>query len=243
MLVDTKGAAGGEVDAGGTVDRIPQTVIERFMTLADLSLSEKKLLQDIRTLAHYDAGQTLRSDNGVSGLQLLLSGWVCHQRILSDGRRQIIDFMVPGDPIDGLESDSSTAIALTAAVTLDASALSKVADTQAGTLSGLASAMQLMAMARTRRLYDHVVRLGGRSAYERLLHLLLDFHDRLAAVGLVTDHGFALPITQETLADSLGMSKVHMNRTLQQIRSEAFVQFKSGHVRLLDIDRLRAICI
>jgi CRP-like cAMP-binding protein len=71
--------------------------------------------------------------------------------------------------------------------------------------------------------YDHIVRLGRLTAYERVAHLVLDIRDRLALVGLAAPDSFPPPLTQETLADVLGLSSVHVNRMLQQLRRDGLV--------------------
>jgi len=73
-----------------------------------------------------------------------------------------------------------------------------------------------------------------------LINLLLEFHDRLAAAGLVEDGSFMLPFTQEVLSDALGLSTVHTNRTLQQLRRENLIETHLNQMRLLDRARLAA---
>jgi CRP-like cAMP-binding protein len=68
------------------------------------------------------------------------------------------------------------------------------------------------------RRYEDIIRLGRRSALQRLADLLLELHDRLAEIGMVDERGFYLPLTQEHLADALGLSVVHVNRSLKTLR-------------------------
>jgi CRP-like cAMP-binding protein len=84
-------------------------------------------------------------------------------------------------------------------------------------------------------LSNQVMRLGRQSAYERLIHLLLEFHDRLKAKGAVEDGSFVMPFTQEVLSDALGLSTVHTNRILQQLRRERLIQTHAATVRLVDL--------
>jgi CRP-like cAMP-binding protein len=90
-------------------------------------------------------------------------------------------------------------------------------------------------------LANQVVRLGRQSAYERMAHLLLGFHDRLDAVGLAQGGAFAMPFTQEVLSDVLGLSTVHTNRTLQQLRREHLIESHGMTMRLMDIKLLAEI--
>ena len=68
----------------------------------------------------------------------------------------------------------------------------------------------------------------------RLIHLLLEFHDRLKANGSVEDGSFIMPFTQEVLSDALGLSTVHTNRILQQLRRERLIETHAATVRLID---------
>jgi CRP-like cAMP-binding protein len=106
------------------------------------------------------------------------------------------------------------------------------------TSPGLAKAVGLCESTEEARLLDHVVRLGRHTAYERVAHLLLELRERLAAAGLGDDRRFPLPVTQEVLADALGLSVVHINRILQQLRRERLIETRAGQAVLLDPELL-----
>jgi CRP-like cAMP-binding protein len=105
----------------------------------------------------------------------------------------------------------------------------------------VADALGELAQQREDRLYDHLMRMGRLSARERVLHLLLELYERLEKVGLVRGDTFKIPLTQEVFADALGLSVVHINRTLKQLRQEGAVTFKAGSVFLKDRERLSAL--
>ena len=88
-------------------------------------------------------------------------------------------------------------------------------------------------------LREWVVNLGQRDAEERIAHLFCELHLRLQVVGLTTDGGFELPITQLELADTVGLSTVHANRSLQSLRARGLIQFKGQVVDIPDVSRLR----
>ena len=94
---------------------------------------------------------------------------------------------------------------------------------------------------REERLFDQIVRIGRLTAKERVLNLLLELHDRLEAVGLAKDGRFRIPLTQENFADALGLSVVHINRTLQGLRREGLVTVARGYVALHQRNRLSAV--
>ena len=91
-------------------------------------------------------------------------------------------------------------------------------------------------------LVDHIVRLGRMSAYERTAHLLLELFQRQRRAGLAQADSMPLPINQEMLADALGLSIVHTNRVLQQLRRDGFIVSRPGRVIFQDPEALRLVC-
>lgn len=180
-----------------------------------------------RSVTRYQAGATIDCEQRPRSVTVL-SGWVCEMRILHDGRRQIFGFVLPGDTLEIRPSrslDTSAPVALTRLELMETAQQSGAED------------------ARRRKeawLYDHVVRLGRLTAKERMLHLLLEFYDRLDAAGLVTAGSYRLPLTQEVFADYLGLSVVHINRTIQQLRADGSLVLRSGSVTLANRNRLAA---
>ena len=189
------------------------------------------------------ASELVRENQVLTAPSLLLEGWAVRQRVLSDGRRQIFGFVLPGDAIGLCERPGGHAMAATVALTdvvlAPVPALADAVWRHAGHLHQWGLDMLMM---EERGLYDQVVRLGRQSAYERLVHLLLDFYHRLNHAGLTEDHSFLMPFTQEVLSDALGLSTVHTNRTLQQLRREHLIESHGQHVRLLDMKLLAEIC-
>ena len=106
---------------------------------------------------------------------------------------------------------------------------------------GVASACVRAVGLEETRLFDHIVRLGRQSAFERVTHLLLELHERLAVVGLAFENRFPLPLTQEVLADALGLSIVHVNRTLQQLRRGGLIDTRAGWVTLRDHEQMASL--
>ena len=214
-------------------------LLRRFLALAPLSGEEAGLLRELpATTRQHAARSELNPEGVVMPPRILVAGWACRQRLLADGRRQIVSFVLPGDLLDPtlrprLPSPCA-AVALTAAATVDAAPLVRQAERADAANSGIAQAIRLMCGSDVMLLRDHIMRLGRQTAYERMLHLLLELHDRLRTVGLVEGGRFDLPLTQEVLADALGLSIVHVNRTLQQIRREGLVEMKGGSVALLE---------
>lgn len=192
----------------------------------------------------YPAGQELIAEGEqLNRPSLLLEGWALRQRVLSDGRRQIFSFILPGDGFgfsprhDG--NALSSTVTLTQVVLVRIPQLSEALHQAPQTALGR-TAWNMLSLEEN-CLVNETVRLGRQSAYERLIHLLLEFHDRLAAVGLARDGAFTMPFTQEVLSDALGLSTVHTNRTLQQLRRERLIETHMPMVQLLDLPLLAEI--
>lgn len=183
--------------------------------------------------------EILAADERCRWLFLMLDGWSCRQKLLEDGRRQIVHFFLAGDMIGAHDLfRRRTAGAVTA---LSAASLARIEERSVKEMRQrfprLAGLLFRAAAREHAILLEHAVRLGRHSAYERVVHLLLEFSDRLRTAGLPGDD-YRLPLTQEELADSLGLSLVHMNRTLQRLRREALIRLTSQRVTLLDRERL-----
>jgi CRP-like cAMP-binding protein len=88
-------------------------------------------------------------------------------------------------------------------------------------------------------LREWILNVGRRDAYERIAHLLCEMHARMKMVGLVEDGRLALPLTQQELADTTGLTAVHVNRTLQRLRKENLIEMSKGMLTILDVDGLR----
>ncbi|HWA04665.1 MAG TPA: Crp/Fnr family transcriptional regulator [Rhizomicrobium sp.] len=176
--------------------------------------------------------------------RILLSGWAARVRFLSDGRRQILSFLVPGDVFGTAARPGALApwstVALTAVTTAQLPLLDEASDAPAG-LAGLGSILWQMMQRDEERLVNQIVRIGRQSAYERVAHLFLELYFRIRALDGHHGVSFRLPLTQEVLSDALGLSVVHTNRTLQQLRRDGLIELKSGAVSILDIPRLARI--
>ena len=214
--------------------------------LAQLSQRETEILQDLPQAARHHPSQTkLCSAGRIQFPLMLLSGWACYYRTLRSGERQIIRFILPGDAIGSLAHPSmpaiTAALALTPVVVADARPLLRATDEVGASWTGLAEALAATTHIEEASLYDQVVRLGRQTSYERLLHLTLELHDRLRLVGLVDGDSFLLPLTQQILADALGLSVVHLNRMLQQARQDKLLELRRDRVTLLHLDRMRVL--
>ena len=168
---------------------------------------------------------------------LMLQGWAARVRILPDGRRQFMSFYLPGEVIGGAHQDrpiaSATVVALTECVVCTAP------DAPAG--SGLAQAYAIGEALDEAYLLGHVVQLGRLNAQERISDFLLEIYERLSLAGLTAGGSFEMPLTQEMLADALGLTPVHVNRMVQQARRDGELMWKSGRILLHNPERTARI--
>lgn len=228
-----------------TVSRASETVLRRLTSLATLSDVEQALVLSLngRPERHRAGDELLVEGDLVRRPRFVVSGWASTQRILSDGRRQVFGFALPGDGIGVYPRMAPpapfTVTATTVMETVDAEPFLEAI--RLGDSPGLLKAFSAAARAEDQMLLDHIVRLGRQTAYERVAHFLLELHDRLATVGLAEHQHFPLPFTQEILADTLGLSIVHINRTLQQLRHDRLIEWRSGVATILRRDLLVSI--
>ena len=173
----------------------------------------------------------------------LVSGWACRYTDLEDGRRQIYDVVLPGELIGSFLQPRPLALAAVAALTpvelVDASELFRPEVLES--YPDLSQALNRMVVGDERRTLVQISRLGRMSALERLVHLLLQLHERLAEIGLVERGCFSLPLTQEMMGDLLGLSTVHLNRTVKYLRVQNLIKMDRGCVTLLDQRSLASI--
>ena len=196
-----------------------------------------------RRIERYGPGAQVHQDPDAAPEKqlIIVSGWACDLRILPDGRRQIFSFLLPGDAIEARGAGSVGSRGLVALTRLEVVDSGRQLAADAEGREALTLALHEAALQREERLYDHVVRMGRLSAKERVIHLLLELRERLERVGLVDGDTFKIPLTQEIFADALGLSVVHINRTLKELRKEGLVSVKSGSATLHNPRKLATV--
>ena len=155
----------------------------------------------------------------------LISGWAGLVRVLLDGRRQILQLVLPGDLLSFCSMPGTVSTCSVVALTpVIVSPPMVVGPDQAARRT--AAAMN--------SLQNQICRLGRQNAYERLASLLVEMHERLRAANECSGDAFEMPLTQETLADVLGLTSVHVNRTIQQMRRDGLIRMEGRTVVLAD---------
>lgn len=161
------------------------------------------------------------------GPLVVLEGWLGRIQLFRDGRRQILSFLLPGDVLQ--EPHTARPVASSTVTALCDAVLCAAPAAEGG---GLREAYAASAALDEINLLRHVARLGRMSAYERIHDWLLEVHERLLLAGRAGPDSFAMPLTQEMLADALGLTSVHVNRTVQAMRREGVLEWRNGTVRL-----------
>ncbi len=171
---------------------------------------------------------------------ILISGWAFSYKLMANGERQIVDFQIPGDFL-GLRSVllhiSDHSIEPVTDIEVTEVHVSDLLEAFSQT-PRLATAVMWAASRDEAMVVEHLVNVGRRNAAERMAHFLLELGARLTLVRLGSREGFACPITQYLLADALGLSAVHVNRVLRQLREAKLLTFRDGFVGFENYDRL-----
>lgn len=197
----------------------------------------------VRRRAVKSRSQVLREGDKPRVAHVLLHGHTFRYRMLVDGRRQITAILVPGDVCD-LEAvmrgraDYSVG-ALTDCILGEIPA-ERIADptTHDPEMTRALWRRSLRDQAISR---EWLVNMGRRDALEKISNLICELRFRLASVGLASDIAFQLHLTQSELADVLGLSCVHINRVLQQLRRSGLIQLSDGTLTVLDVALLEAV--
>jgi CRP-like cAMP-binding protein len=167
-------------------------------------------------------------------------GWLFRYKILHNGSRQIIDFILPGQ-IFGLQAclfqKSLYSVATITETSLSTIPLEMIDDVFERT-PRLGKALFWSAACEGAILAEHLIDAARRSAYERISHLLLELFVRLKAAGLSDDMSFDMPLTQELIGDALGLTTVHVNRTMRSLREDKLIAIDGKVVTILDFEGL-----
>ncbi|MBI1203192.1 MAG: cyclic nucleotide-binding domain-containing protein [Rhodopseudomonas sp.] len=193
---------------------------------------------------HVEAGTSfLREGARSDHLYTVLSGWAFRYKMLDDGRRQILNFALPADMVGlqgSLMHEMQHSVEALTSLTLCVFPRSRLYDLYSR-FPSLAYDITWIA-AREEQLIDgNLVSLGRRSALERTAYLLLHLYVRAREAGLAKDGVVVFPFTQQHLADALGMSLVHTNKTLKRLQATNAIHWQGRAFKLRDKNLLATI--
>ena len=220
-------------------------VASKLEAFTRLSADDRAALAQLsRNFRYVDARRDLVSEGDKPRfVHLVLDGWACRYKQLPDGKRQIVALFVPGD-----FCDVNVYILKHMDHSIGAITRLKVAMITPEEMNGLTAERPRV----TQALWWHelvtaavqrewTLNLGQRSAYERLAHLLVELYLRLKAVGRATNGRCDFPLTQNDLADATGLTAVHVNRTLQELRRDGLIELERKQLQILDLERMMDI--
>ena len=174
---------------------------------------------------------------------VILEGWACRYKILPSGTRQVLAHLMPGDSCDlhiGLlaEMDHSIQTITKARVaTIDRVEMDGMLERR----PGIAKAMYIGQLIDEGTMRAWITSMGRRASVERVAHLMCELYLRAKNIGLTDDTHFEMPLSQALLADSLGMTAVHLNRVLKKLRLEKAMTLKRGSLTITDPVKLAQI--
>ena len=213
--------------------------LEQFAKLSD---ADKQALENIaQAVTHHEPKEDIISQGDrPTGVHLLLEGWAGRYKILPEGERMIMAYLIPGDLCDVnvmlLEQMDHSIGALSACTVLHFPR-DRLAELM-GKNERISRALWWASLVDEAILREWLVNIGRRSADVRTAHLICEMLLRCKAVGLTDDNSFDLPLTQEQLADTMGLSAVQMNRSLQALRGEGLIEHHGRRVTIDDLPRL-----
>ena len=214
--------------------------LEHFVRLsaADRAILSRAAAERVRNFA--PRIDIAREGDRPRDVHLILAGWACRYKQLEDGRRQIVSFFLPGDICDlnvfilcemdhSIGTITSVTIADLSREFFDEIFVGHPRITTAFWWEGLVnSAIQR----------EWTMSLGQRTASERMAHLFCEIFLRLRLAGLTREDSCDFPLTQADLADAMGLSKVHVNRTLQELRSAELIILKGKILIVPNLEQL-----
>ncbi len=209
-----------------------QPALLRLQRIAMLDQGAMGALQQAterrRYASSFQSQELLREGEVITAPLLMLSGWAARVKILPDGRRQILNFLLPGELFGlGRHADPCASCSIVAI-----SSVSYCHAPRASFGSALDTAYAMNQALDEAYMAAAVVRLGRMNARERLCDLFLELLERLRLSGSATGDSYAFPVTQEMLGDTLGMTSVHVNRSLQSLRRAEELRLASGRLTL-----------
>lgn len=219
--------------------------VHKLSNLVELSATDIAALENATASPRkYAAKQDMIREGDRPGpVFAMLDGWACRYKILPNGLRQITAFMLPGDCCDlhiGMLSQMDHSLQ---ALTPSSIALIPGHD-MAKMLTdhpAIARAMYIAQLIDEGTLRSWIVSMGRRTSVERVAHLMCELYLRSITWGIRPDDNVALPISQVVLADALGMTPVHINRVLRELRVSGAMELERGSLTILDPLKLVAI--
>jgi CRP-like cAMP-binding protein len=229
-------------------ERGPTEIVARRLGLHSAvdPQAEAALETLLGTPMSFEAGALIaKAGDGADPMTVMREGFACRMSLLPDGRRQIHSVFLPGDTVDAetpllaVRPDNIEALTPCSAWLVPKSRQAPLLRSHPALAEAFAREGAIAAQVAR----EWVVNVGRRTALERIAHLICELHARLDAVGLVTHDSFVQPMTQPEIADAQGLSTVHVNRVMQQLRGQGLIRTDRQRLFILDIRRLQDLAL
>lgn len=219
-------------------------LVRKLESFHPLSQADRDLLDRHSRPVHEIAAKRdiIREGDTPDKVFLILSGFACRYKLIEDGRRHIMAYLVPGDFCDfqvfileEMDHNIGT-LSRCQVVELPRQAVLELTERPA-----IARAFWWAALVDAAVLREWLVNIGQRPGEERIAHLLCELLVRLEAVGLVKDNTYTLPITQTDLGDTMGITVVYANRMLMHLRDQGLIEINDKELTVRDVTKLKAL--
>jgi CRP-like cAMP-binding protein len=220
-------------------------LIRKLDSIFTLTDDERQVLENLpmQVVAIKENQDLVRAGDRPSRSCLVLSGFACTYKMTKNGKRQIVSFNLPGD-IPDLQSlhlrvldNGISTISPCRVGFIPHEVLRDICDRY----PRITAAFWRETLIDASIFREWVMNVGQREAYTRMAHVLCELLTRLRAVGLTQDHSCNLPITQGEFADALGVTTVHVNRVLQQMRADGLIELKGDRLNIPDWEKLKQV--
>lgn len=217
-------------------------LLKNFRQTTELARDEENALNDLgHPPKKIDPGQRFCTEvSEFTSAYVIEAGWAVRHKDLGNGRRQVLDFVLPGDlvgiegPVQRVADHSITSVTKIVASPVPVEEL----ETLLQAYPRLSLAFVRIGMRQMAIMGERLLSLGSRSATERLAHLIIEMWQRLGLRGLAEGQTFYMPVTQAVIAEALGLSTVHLNRCLQQLQRDGLISKNRDEIEIHKLGEL-----
>ena len=219
-------------------DTAPDCLVAKFSRHKELTKAELSFLKSLQEEeTTFAAGREIIVQGEPSpNLFVLKSGWAYSHKLLANGKRQVLEVLLPGDLLGMREFAFDGALNYVTTLTM-----TTVCPFPRARLHdfyklhpGLTGVLCDILMREQAVLIERVADVGSRSAYQRVSHLILELYFRVGQIGLRQGNSFDFQINQTLLGETLGLSRVHVARTLRELRQNRLLKMDRRSVTVLD---------
>lgn len=223
-----------------------EALIARLQYYSNLGDGEREALARLggKVRSFAANSEIITAGQAMDAVLVMREGWAARFKTLEDGRRQILNILLPGDIFDlqvlvAAEADHS--VVTVTAGSVYAMSPGAVREMLAGS-GALTMAFWWTQVQEEAFLREQIIRNGRQSAQERIAHLLLELHRRAQIVNQASGDTLRLPLTQTQIADTLGLTPIHTNRVLRRLVRAGYIEMNRQWIRFLEPDALAQMC-